>query len=302
LLGKGNDNFEYGNRVALTCNNLYSIWWRPRSCAAVMFFWEGVMKALLLCLVAWVAIKVYSDRDTDDDGKIAVLFDERVGTEYLLVLWVFCGIMYEIGQLQDSTFDLISYLGDTWNKLDVAYYTLLLIWAYNFFDQSYYALCRTSLAFSAVPLCLGLLQYLSVNKDLGQLVIMIIAMTSDLISFMLVYMISIFGFGIAFYAIFHDVTEYSSVGESLQTLFSSTLGNFDFTIFHGQPLYYDVGVIVLLLYVTMTGIVLINLLIARMSSTYAKIEEKTLQEWSFVKVTTDIVYYFLFVSVVVINL
>jgi hypothetical protein len=245
-----------------------------------MFFWEGIMKALLLCLVAWVAIKVYSDRDS---GEIPI--EERVGSEYMLLLWVFCGIMYEIGQLEDTSYDLGGYLGETWNKLDVMYYSLLVIWAYNFIEQSSYALCRTALAFSAVPLCLGLLQYLSVNKGLGQLVRMIIGMTADLVTFIFVYVISILGFGIAFLAIFRDATEYSSVGDSLQTLFSSTMGNFDFSIYHGQPLYNAVGVVVLVLYVTMTGIVLVNLLIARMSSTYSKIEEKSLQEWSFVKVT-----------------
>jgi hypothetical protein len=244
-----------------------------------MFFWEGIMKSLLLCLVAWVAIMVYGERDT---GELVI--DKRYVSEYVLLLWIFCGIMYEIGQLEDTLYDLRGYLADTWNKLDVIYYTMLVIWCYSFIGPSYYDLCRVSLAFSAVPLSLALLQYLLINKDFGQLVIMIIGMTTDLMLFIFVYIISILGFGIAFLAIFRDTTEYNSVGNSLQTLFSSTMGNFDFSIFHGQPLCNFVGVIALVLYVSMTGIVLVNLLIARMSSTHTKIEETSLQEWSFAKV------------------
>jgi hypothetical protein len=279
LLGDSNENVDYGNAIIVSCKKAYSLWWKPRSSVAIIFFWEGLMKLFLLCLIAYIAIIVYTDRDTKE-----LMINERYVSEYVLLLWVFCGIIYEIGQLEDSMYNLRGYFADTWNKLDITYYTMLVIWCYSFIDTSYYNLYRISLAFSAIPLSLTLLQYLLINKDFGQLVIMIIGMTTDLMLFIFVYIISILGFGIALLAIFHDTTEYNSIGNSLQTLFSSTMGNFDFSIFHGQPLCNFVGVVALGLYVSMTGIVLVSLLIARMSSTYSKIEETSLQEWSFAKV------------------
>ena len=59
---------------------------------------------------------------------------------------------------------------------------------------------------------IGLLRFLSIFKHLGQLVVMIFAMSQELISFLVVFLMSILGFGIAFHSLFPDIESYRSSG------------------------------------------------------------------------------------------
>ncbi len=123
--------------------------------------------------------------------------------------------MYEIVQLEDSSYDVSGYISKTWKKLDVTYYALQVFGAVTFIDQSYNAICHTALALSAVPLCLRLLQYLSVNTDLEISVIAILNLREDKSKkqFFSVYAILILGLGIALFGIYHSSSEFHTVAD-----------------------------------------------------------------------------------------
>ena len=98
---------------------------------------------------------------------------------------------------------------------------------------------RLCLCLSSIPLSLALLQSFSVNKAIGQLIIMIIAMTSDVMSFFIVYVVCTVGFTVTLTGLSNVITAntdddvnhsyggYSSLWGSFLGLYSSTLGSFD---------------------------------------------------------------------------
>ena len=164
------------------------------------------------------------------------------------------------------------------------------------------------MAAPVIPLSFSLLQYLSVFKRLGSLVIMIGAMVGDILNFIVIFFVSVLGFGIVLWALFRlDPTqEYSSLGQTLMTLFSAMMGGVDYTPFplmddvasawgtgpNGTsivpwytPALRDLGVTVYIIYVTLIGILLVNLLIARMAATHDRIDAYAKAEWAFLLVS-----------------
>ena len=100
---------------------------------------------------------------------------------------------------------------------------------------------RLCLCLSSIPLSLVLLQAVSINKAIGQLIIMIIAMTSDVMSFFTVYIVSTIGVAVAMTGLSSLVNEYNDddgegstryhtfIGSFLQ-LYSGTLGSFSILV------------------------------------------------------------------------
>ena len=66
-------------------------------------------------------------------------------------------------------------------------------------------------------------------------------------------------------------------------LFDASLGNYDFSVFEESE-YSKVGQALLLLYVTLMAILMLNLLIARMSSTHDKVDSAAMDEWIYLQV------------------
>ena len=156
-----------------------------------------------------------------------------------------------------------------------------------FFNSTHHqATALICLSVSAIPITVGILEYLSVVRSLGQLVIIVVAMMFDLANFLVIYIVFIVAFGITFHSLFVGTDVYHEDSVTFLTLYSASLNNFDFTVFDEyDSSYVIVGRLALLVFVTLTSIVLINLLIARMSSTHTKITEKATQEWSFIRVS-----------------
>jgi len=148
------------------------------------------------------------------------------------------------------------------------------------------------LPLSAIPLSLGLLQSVSINQSIGQLIIMIKAMVWDLFSMFILFIICTFGFAVTFTGIFPDLAEYQSLEYSFLSLFSATLGGF--TFFNPTSADDDInfqiastnfsaniGNFLLVIFLLFSTVMLLNLLIARMANTHNKIDGKSTQEWSY---------------------
>ena len=147
--------------------------------------------------------------------------------------------------------------------------------------SSQHNVARGFLALSAVPMSIGLLRFLSTFQYLGQLVIIIFAMSQDLGAFLFVFLMSILGFGIAFHSLFPDREEFQGLGSTFLTLFNAALGDHNFGSFQSHK-YQLVGVPAMGFYAMFVTIILLNLIIAQMSSTFEKLNEKSFEQWSMV--------------------
>lgn len=100
-------------------------------------------------------------------------------------------------------------------------------------------------------------------------------MTSTLIQFGVVMVVVIVGFAMAFYVLFRD---FDSFGETLLDLFKAMLGDVEFfAIFAGDP--YDlVGTVLLGVYLFIVSIMLLNLLVAVLSTSHAQVQDNVAQE------------------------
>ena len=167
-----------------------------------MFFLEGMSKALYLALVAYVS---YSDCGAEAE---CVLSSELNKYEIGLVVMVVTGCLFELGEVVARS-GVKTHMSDVWNALDVVSNSLVLSWLICRPYPSQHNVARGFLALSAVPMSIGLLRFLSTFQYLGQLVIIIFAMSQDLGAFLFVFLMSILGFGIAFHSLFPDRPEFT---------------------------------------------------------------------------------------------
>lgn len=87
---------------------------------------------------------------------------------------------------------------DTWNFFDLIEYTFGTAWFILRLIPSYFGTARIVLGFIAIPQAQGMLRFLSFYKPLGELIIIFQVLVIDLVTFLVVYLISIFGFGTIF--------------------------------------------------------------------------------------------------------
>jgi ankyrin repeat protein len=191
----------------------------------------------------------------------------------------------------------------------------------DYHEQAFVSQCtaRAIFALIAVPLSLGLLRYFSIYKPLGELVIMIrsmihdftIFLLDDFTIFLLVYIVPVIGFSIAFHGMFSHLDSFQSFGSSLLSMLACTLGDFDFGLFSSEeynnnnnsnlekngnkmPLFFThhplqqkwrnmMGIALLFIFILLSIIILLNLLVARMSNSFQQVSDAAFQEWLFIK-------------------
>lgn len=292
---------------------IYELFWNARSSPVFMLLLEGAAKTFMLILVAYVSTKEYGlNKPGGYNGNTS---------EILLMLMMCSALLAEYGQLydfcvRDGSFLRGSwgYFSEIWNRLDIVSYLLLFGWAVLTHpnpgenDEVEFNRERTSrifLSVSAIPLSLSLFQYLSIVKSFGRLVIMILAMLDDLLNFLLVFVVALVGFGITLNGMFlEELTgEFRGWGRTFMTLFAALMGGVDYTSFPASTegstvwdmpanstlIWYNsdvqyVGIATYISFVVFIGIMIMNLLIARMASTHDRIDSASRSEWAFVTV------------------
>jgi len=292
-----NSDNEIGNTNTFLFDDDYftaSFW--VRGCPMVNMFVDFIVKCLLLWLLAAVVIYDYGaafgiDYSTmviaDDDAKSTILHSIS-NIEFSLAVFSLADLLFEIGQFIEQDFkvwkEVVSYFTASWNRLDMICAAGFMVWFFLRFTVSfeYFNVARVVLTLNAIPLSFGLLRYVSVYQPLGELVLLIRGMASQIISFFVVYAICILGFGITFYGLFYELNDsYSTAGYTFITLLQNTLVNFDFTVFRTNSNVVNIlGMFLLTAFLIFTAIILMNLLIAQMSNTYQIIKEKATRKWS----------------------
>ena len=135
------------------------------------------------------------------------------------------------------------------------------------------------LCVACVPASVNLLRYVSIFQFYGVLVIMLFQVAVDTINYLAIFGICGFGFGVAMMGLFPEAEQFDRSSMTFFTMFDFGMGSYDTTIFNDSP-YKNLGKLLTMIYVVFTLIVIFNLLIARMSDSFAKINEISFFQWA----------------------
>ena len=118
------------------------------------------------------------------------------------------------------------------------------------------------------------LYMLRLTKFLGPLLKMISLMLWEILTFMVLYVIILIIYSSIGTLLFYSDDQYQDFWTAFITLFSSTLGNFDFTELSTQAKGKLVGDLYLISFLVITAILTLNLLVAILTNIYQNLESK----------------------------
>ncbi len=102
----------------------------------------------------------------------------------------------------------------------------------------------------------------------------------EIARFMLIFFMSVFGFGIVFYSLYGGLDSFNSVSDTSVTLFSAAMGGFDLNDFKGQD-FSGFGQVLMVLFVIWSLVLLLNLVVARMTVIHDHIDTKALDQYAY---------------------
>jgi hypothetical protein len=187
-------------------------------------------------------------------------------------------LFYEARQLVLTGID---YFAQIWNYLDIIPPILICYTvSATFFDESRPYL-RSILAIASLLMWFKILYFLRIYKQTGYLIRMIIEVIYDMRIFLLVLMITIFGFANAFIIIArgYDGDSYLNDNDFINSIlytYRMILGDFNIDIFYSSQQSLTAWLMFLLCSV-LNLIVMFNLLIAIISDSYAKVNSQSVQ-------------------------
>jgi len=218
---------------------------------------------------------------------------DRFSLHHYILLGVACGFTaHEVIQVLDV--GLLKYLSSTWNLSDLFISLCFLLWAVcrwrkDIPNKTAYEI----LALTSLLMLFRVLHYTEIFKRHGIFVAALLSMTSDVMSFMYLFVLILWGFAMTMSSIFLRVPEFHNIQEALLNLFASSMGGFDYSWFDYQledesgESYFAlsekqrvVGRLLLTIFVVLASIVLLNMLIAILTETYTRITEHSFQQWS----------------------
>ena len=133
-----------------------------------------------------------------------------------------------------------------------------------------------SISFTVFSQWVRILLFIRATKELGYLLEIIGIVMFKIIRFGVIYFIVMVIFVTTGRILFFDIPNYSTYTDWTTTLFSAALGQFDLTVFNDNYLlnkYY--GYTFLVIYIFITNIVLLNFLIAVLSSIYSNLKQNS---------------------------
>jgi len=266
-------------------DTLYNMRYNP----SAVFMLEAVSRITVLCLITKILIL--------SKGSGILMGGDSVSiARGYVIAFVFSHFLHECGELISCNWNLYEYFDD-WNKLDTVSSILLIMWLS--LDRNYVSSpgpgvgAHTVLCLAAIPIALGLLRFISINKSVGQLLIMIREMSSDVLSFFVLYVVCTVGFAITLAGLYNSnfdqsdddivANSFNFLPYSFLSLYSATLGNFQFPFEVGGVNSSNnlIETILLIIYLLGSTVMLLNLLIARMSNTHQKINDNSMREWTY---------------------
>jgi hypothetical protein len=203
---------------------------------------------------------------------------------------------YWVHAVKSVYYDRSNYIKNIWNILENAINIILFmiillrsinVYFYNFSDISLAILFLY--VFEILLLWIKVLHLFVCLPSIGPIIQVIKKLVSDIIVFLVFAVVLVVGFSSAFYSIlkYEEIDGFSDFGRSLITLSQSFFGNYDILQFdqlRENNLHVHRLVIFLSTsYQLFSNIILVNLLIALMSNTFAIIQDRANKEFLYLK-------------------
>uniref|UniRef100_K3X139 Ion transport domain-containing protein n=1 Tax=Globisporangium ultimum (strain ATCC 200006 / CBS 805.95 / DAOM BR144) TaxID=431595 RepID=K3X139_GLOUD len=165
-----------------------------------------------------------------------------------------------------------AYFRSFWNWLNVTSYVATLVTIPFEFITSLTAVRNCLLALITVMMWVNMLQFLQVSTQSGLLLAMMSRMRKDVYRFFILYSVFLLGFSGAFYLLLRGLTGFESYGNAFLTVFLMLFGQLNYDTFNQTTGWtWHMSNALLMAYLLSVVIVLLNILIAMMATTYSDI-------------------------------
>uniref|UniRef100_K3X141 Ion transport domain-containing protein n=1 Tax=Globisporangium ultimum (strain ATCC 200006 / CBS 805.95 / DAOM BR144) TaxID=431595 RepID=K3X141_GLOUD len=222
-------------------------------------------------LVAYYVPTIWADPDWI---QLASALDYWVALSRVLS-WICSGyLLFRVERNEFMGESAMGYFLSFWNWLNIGTYLAVVTTIPLEFVASLSQVRNSILALITVSLWLNLLQFLQMSTESGLLIAMMSHMVKDVYRFLLLYAVFLFGFSGAFYTLLRGSTGYENFTNSFITVFLMLYGQVTFDTFNatkGWVWHTSVGL--LLIHLMCVVIVLLNILIAMMATTYSDVWE-----------------------------
>ncbi|CEL94715.1 unnamed protein product [Vitrella brassicaformis CCMP3155] len=179
-----------------------------------------------------------------------------------------------------------AYWADSWNVIDMSSSLAIAAFiAVHFLGYSAEAEV-SSLIVIALLFALRLLQTASLHPAVGPLILAVVRMFSDISMFLCLYVYILLVFAGVFTVLSSDEDHqyFGSFPKATLTLFFAGQGDFNEALTNAIESHDTLGAVLLFTYVILSSIILLNLLIAIMASTYAAIEQTQTAQYQLLRI------------------
>eukprot|EP00903_Cladosiphon_okamuranus_P009455 g9014.t1 len=198
----------------------------------------------------------------DDDGELS-------NTEIVLTFYVMAEIVSNLVQIWDNFFE---YIRNRWNWLECLSLTLLAGGLFVRVVDSDEHIGRGLFALSAPLVFSRVLFFGQILRRQGLVIQMMAILFGEMLQFALVLGTIMMGFTVSFFALFNEEQSY---GECWLDVFKAMLGEVGvFEDLYEDSVYRNVAKVLLVMYLLVVGVMLLNLLIAVLSTEHAKVDQQ----------------------------
>lgn len=173
--------------------------------------------------------------------------------------------------------NLISYIFDKWNLFDntqifLVYATIILKFFHNNNE-------KIIISFLYPIFFIKFLKLLRGFRRIGPYIRVIFRMMKDIFQFMSILSIFIVGFGQSFFTLLYNTPSFINPFTSIITTFDMIIRDYDFDSSVENSIYKNEAMIIYRIYLVVAVIILLNMLIAILETSYNKIIESANNEW-----------------------
>lgn len=263
--------------IAVRWHEKKNVLWHPPFCHVLEAKWSSFgnsefikeFMAYFFLLLLYYATTIWAHPNWNalkDASDIVVLV-------FRAIAWALC--VYLIVFVERKEFHGLAYFLSFWNWINfISYGAIMATIPLEFIGGSVGgeidSARRSLLALIMVTLSLNLLQYLQIFEKTGMMIVMMSDMLRDVSQFFWFYSVFLMGFSAAFYLLFQGADGYENFINSFITVLLMLFGQVTYDPFraaHGWI--WHMSNLLLLIYLVTVVVMLLNILIAMMSTTYS---------------------------------
>jgi len=174
---------------------------------------------------------------------------------------------------------VVKFFSSPWHLADLIIVVAFVLWVVCRSHRGIEnAVAYRVLSVTSICMLFRVLQFTSTNRQHGIFVIVLLSMLRDVVNFMYIFCLVVWGFAIIFYGIFREMEVFSTFSSTLTTLFGCSLGKFHYGWFQEHPS--GLGETLLTVYLIISTVILLNLLIAILTQTYEELTSQKAQQWA----------------------